>query len=74
MTVTRSSNQGDLQYNSKIAVASKVGNAMHKGCRFKSGAESSFKVWFSAMTSSSSKSKLLANRELRARCALQNFS
>ena len=60
-------------FNSKVVVASKVGNVMHKGYWFKSGAASSFKVWFSAMTSSSSKSKSLANRESRARLCSSEF-
>ena len=46
---------------------------MHKGCWFKSGVESSFKVWFPAMTSSSSKSKSLTNKESRARLCSSEF-
>ena len=62
-----------LDFNSKVVVASKLENVMHKGCWFKSRAASSFKVLFSAMTSSSSKSKSLANRESRARLCSSKF-
>ena len=46
---------------------------IQKGCWFKSGVASSFKVWFPAMTSSSSKSKSLANKESRARSCSSEF-